>query len=137
MPNLKIKDLFIYGGGIGFSILIFLFLLSTNVIGYGVKEKCQIAQSKYQGDCVEALTLYLDDNANDTRTRNSAIWALGQLGDNRALTTLQKYYSGYNKERCNLSRELSQLMLKRAINLASGGFNITAPFWRFGIGFEQ
>lgn len=136
MNNFKVRDLIIYGGSICLAIIIFLFLLSTNIIGYSVKEKCQLAKSKYSGDCVEVLITYLNDDQNDIRTRNSAIWALGQLGDDRATPVLESYYLNYNGERCDLDKELSQYMLKRAIKLSSGGLNITAPFWRFGSGIE-
>ncbi len=136
MFNFKAKDLIIYGGSIGIVFLIFLFLLSTNIIGYSVKEKCQVAQSKYQGDCVESLMAFLDDEDNDLRSRNSAIWALGQLGDDRAVSNLEKYYSGNIEKRGALDEQLSQLMLKRAINLASGGLNLTAPFWRFSVNMD-
>ena len=132
----QIKNLLIYLISIGFVFLLFIFLFSVNLIGYSVKEKCQIAQAKYEGDCVEALISYLDDENNDFRSRNSAIWALGQLDDERSLPVLKKYYTGYDGERCNSSQELAQLELKRAIHYMEGGLNITAFFWRFGQGID-
>jgi len=129
----KHKDWIIYGGAIIIVVVLFLFLLSVNIIGYSVKEKCQLAQDRYEGDCVEALIAFLDDGANSYRSRNSAIWALGQLGDSRALPTLRSYYTGYEGGPVTrLTEGLSQYELKKAIALAEGGLNITVFFWRFG-----
>jgi len=125
------KQLLLYLSGIGASLLIFVFLLSVNLISYSVKEKCVIAQEKYNGDCAESLIAYLDDEQNNFHSRNSAIWALGQLGDERALPVLKKYYTGYNGERSNRHQELAQLELKRAIGYMEGNLNITKFFWNF------
>jgi len=55
------------------------------------------------------------------------------LGDSRALPTLQKYYTGNIPNREPLDGVISQYELKKAINLTSGGVNLTAIFWRYGI----
>jgi len=129
----KINPAFIiYALVVAFIICVFLGLLSFNIIGYGVKERCQLAQEKYSGDCVHALTQYLEDEDNPFRGRNSAIWALGQLGDERALPALERLYTGNIPPRESLSQGISQYELKKAIKLISG-FNITAFFWRGGI----
>lgn len=129
----KYKDLLIYGGAIIIVVIFFLFLLSVNLIGYSVKEKCQLAQDRYEGDCVEALISYLEDDKNSFRSRNAAIWALGQLGDSRAVPVLRSYYTGYdNGPVVKLNEGISQYELKKAIVLAEGGLNITVFFWRFG-----
>ena len=136
MDKKEIRNLIQYLFSLGFILFIFYFLLSVNLIGYSVKNKCQIAQAKYSGDCVEALISYLDDQTNDFLTRNSAIWALGQLGDERALPVLKKYYTSYSGERCNRSEALAQLELQRAISYFEGNLNITHFFWRWGQGIN-
>lgn len=98
-----------------------------------MKEECSKAQTKYPGDCVAALSLTLEDTSNDFRTRNSAIWALGQLGDKRALTVLEKNYTGNIPEKESLDAGLSQYELKKAIKLAGGSFNATHWVWRGSI----
>jgi hypothetical protein len=132
----QIKSLIVYLIGIGIACFVFTFLVSVNIIGYSVKDRCRLAQEKYGGDCAEALINYLEDEGNDFSSRNSAIWALGQLGDERALSVLKKYYTGFSGERCNRSQELSQLELKRAIGYMQGSPNITTFFWRFGEGIN-
>lgn len=125
------KRLLIYFFGIGVTLFLFVFLLSINLIGYSVQEKCKIAQDRYGGDCVESLIAYLDDGTNGFYSRNSAIWALGQLGDERAMSVLKKYHTGYNGERIDRSKELAQLEIERAIGYLEGKINITPFFWKF------
>lgn len=125
------KPLIIYIIGICAMLFIFVFLLSVTIIGYSVKNTCQIAQQEHEGDCVEALNQYLDDESNGFKARNRAIWAIGQLGDERSRNVLEKYYTGYDGERSNRSEELAQLELERAIGYLDGNWNITTFFWRF------
>ena len=82
------------------------------------------------GDCVEALITTLEDANNPFRTRNEAIWALGQIGDSRALPVLQNYYTGNIPPREPLSKTISQYELQKAIDLARGEFNLSAWAWR-------
>lgn len=132
LAQTSFKNIVFYGGAIGFTTLLLIFLISVTIIGYNVKDKCQLAKDKYSGDCVEALISYLDDETNEYRARNSAIWALGELGDERALPSLKKYFTNNIPDRESISTGISQYELKKAINLAGGGFNITAFFWKFG-----
>lgn len=118
---------------VGLSIILLFFVVATTWIGSDVKSQCQSAKAKYGGDCVEALVSTLKDDANSYRSRNSAIWALGQIGDNRALATLEDYYTGQIPEREPLNEVVSQYELQKAIKLVKGGNNITAVFWRRNI----
>lgn len=131
MKNIKRK--FFYLLAIGFSIFLLFFFITCVWIGYEAKSTCQDAQREYGGDCVPALITQLEDESRGFRVRNHAIWALGQLGDPRALPVLQNYYTGNIPDREALDGTISQYELKKAINLTSGGLNITAPIWRSGI----
>jgi hypothetical protein len=127
--NLKRALLLVFA--IGGLFIFLIFFVSAKKIGQGVKDACRLAQERYEGDCVESLIKFLDDEENSPRKRNSAVWALGQLGDARALPVLEKYYQGYNGgQRERLDLQLSQYELKKAIRLAKGGLNLTAFLWR-------
>lgn len=125
-----IKQTLFYAGAIGISIFLLFFFLICTWIGYEVKHQCQEATWQYGGDCVEALIAQLQDENQGFRRRNSAIWALGQLGDQRALPVLQSYYTGSIPEREPLDKTISQYELKKALHLVSGGINISAFIWR-------
>ena len=127
-----IKKVVIFGFAIGMSACLILFIVTSIWIGRGVQKSCQLAQKKYNGDCVQALILYLQDESHPYGERNSAIWALGQLGDSRALPVLQSYFTGNIPDKEPWNQTLSQYELKKAINLIQGGYNITAFIWRSG-----
>ncbi len=133
--NLKtFKQKISYLSAIGLSIFLIFFFIGGVWIGHEVKRLCQEAKWGYQKtDCVEALINTLEDENQGCRTRNHAIWALGQLGDSRALRILQKHYTGNIPNREPLDETISQYELKKAINLTSGGVNLAAWTWRWGI----
>jgi hypothetical protein len=132
---MKVKQLgrtLVYLSGVGVSVLLLLFVVTCTWIGYEIKSKCQDGQREYGGDCSEAMISLLKDENRGYRARNEAIWALGQLGDERALGVLESYYTGEIPEREPLDKVISQYELKKAINLASGGVNLSAIVWRKG-----
>ena len=124
----------LYLAAIGASIFLLFFVIACTWIGYEVKNQCQMAQYKYKGDCVEVLIAVLKDEKNTYHQRNDAIWSLGQLGDKRALPVLKSFYTGKIPAREPYNKMISQYELRKAINLAGGGINISAFIWRNGIG---
>ena len=124
--RITVKKLLLYVIAAGVGIVFLLLIIISFWIGFSVKKECQKAQQEFSGDCVEALSVLVDDEKKSFKERNSAVWALGQLGDRRALAVLNKYYTG---EPCQHDKFLCQYELKKAIKLAEGSFNITALFW--------
>jgi len=96
-------------------------------IGSGVRAASDTAMKQYPGDSVEALMQCVEDSTHSLPERNRAVWALGQLGDRRALTTLRKYHTGSS---CDHANALCQRELNKAINLLEGGVNASAWVWR-------
>ena len=120
----KLLFLFLVISGVVF----FTFIISSTIIGLGVRERVEIASSYYFGDHVEVLIRFLDNpEKHSIKDRNSAVWALGQLGDKRALPVLKKYYTG---EICSHETELCQCELENAIKHIESGFNITRFIWK-------
>jgi hypothetical protein len=128
-----IKEKLFYLIAIGVSIFLLFFLIASVWIGHDAKKICQEAEREYGGDCLEALISQLEDENRGFRARNEAVWAMGQFGDSRALPALEKYYTGNIPDREPLEEMISQYELKKAINLARGGTNITSWLWRWGI----
>jgi len=125
----KVLENLLYLGAIGVSIGLLLFVVTCTIIGYEVKDVCADAKDAYSDDCVESLIALLDDDTQTFSSRNAAIWALGQLGDSRALLVLERYYTEDIPDRESLLVGISQYELKKAIKLASGGLNITTWAW--------
>lgn len=60
-----------------------------------------------------------EDEKNGYREKNSAIWALGQMGDQRTMPFLRKYYTGYNsKDKTTRNEALSQYEMSDRISKA-------------------
>lgn len=77
------------------SILILILTLAvlygygSHLIFSGVQKIAREAQAAYSGEPVVALIARVEDDQASFEQRNSAIWALGQIGDKRALPVLE------------------------------------------------
>jgi HEAT repeat protein len=100
---------------------------TTWLIASGVQGASKAALADRPGDRVSALMAYLESPTHTLRERNRAIWALGQLGDARALPVLEKHFTD---RPCEHNRALCQDELRKAIRLCRGGTNIPALIWR-------
>ena len=112
---------------IGLVLIVALSLGTTWLIASGVHAASDAALLERPGDRVPALIAYLESPGHNLRDRNRAIWALGQLGDARALPVLEKHFTG---KPCEHSRALCQAELKKAIRLCRGATNLPALIWR-------
>ena len=129
----KMKQPIIFGSIIGLSIFLLFFVITCTWIGYDVKNQCRQAKNDYGGNCNQALVKLLQDETRSFSSRNSAIWALGQLGNPESLSVLKSFYTGNIPNREPLNQTISQYELQKAIKLVNGGTNLTAIFWRYGI----
>jgi PBS lyase HEAT-like repeat-containing protein len=99
------------------------------LIGHDVREVVSAAQSVSAGDPVESLLFVVNSPAASFPEKNRAVWALGQLGNVRALEALEPLCTG---EACDHSSALCQRELEKAIGLCRGDRNIGALVWRHG-----
>jgi len=123
--NRKEKFVFSFAGIL--ILLIGMCFLISLIIGAGVRTVSAAALHEQPGDRIEALMAYAESPTHNLRERNRVVWALGQLGDSRALPLLEKYYTGQS---CDHDRALCQHELKKAIRLCRGGINLSAFVWR-------
>lgn len=86
------------------------FLLSC--IGWEVRRLSSSAMRQFGGDRVTALTRLVDRETIPLNRKNEAVWALGQLGDARVLSTLGKWYYGGP---CNHDSTICQYELKKPL----------------------
>ena len=104
-----------------------LLLGATWLIESAVHAASEAALLERPGDRVSALMAYIESPSHTLRERNRAVWAVGQLGDARALPVLEKHATG---RECDHARALCQYELRKAIRLCRGATNISASIWR-------
>ncbi len=98
-----------------------------------VKKTCEMAERKYPGDKVEALIMFVQSkensyNAHRYSANNHAFWALGQLGDKRALPFLRNLLTG---KPCDHETNLCQGEIKEAVQkLERNQFNLPKFLFR-------
>jgi hypothetical protein len=107
-----------------FSSVAFFSLTLFSIYG-GVKEACVQAKQKFKEDCVNSLISFAKSEKYSLRERNSAIWALGQLADKRALPLLYELNQSLpSQEQCQHDQFLCKYEIEKAIKWCEHG-NIT------------
>jgi hypothetical protein len=121
--------------GISIVLLVFVvgIILLSLWIELHIKKLCAEATQKYSGDKIGALMESVETEthgyrANIYSANNHILWALGQLGDKRALPFLKKLATG---KPCDHETNLCQGEIQEAIEkLEKNGFNLPAFLWR-------
>jgi hypothetical protein len=124
------KKILIYGIPGGVILLVAALFAVMWMISGDVEERCVLAQKEFGGDCVEALIAVFESDQQPFYQKNEAIWALGQIGDRRALPALEKMYTGEPCEKpCNSRMTICQYGLEKAIKNCKG-FNLGRVVWK-------
>jgi hypothetical protein len=113
--------------GIAAGLLLSGFLLIEGLIGVGVLHDSQKAMAQFRGDRIEALISVVNCETCNLQDRNSAVWALGQLRDKRALPTLYKYRTG---KPCNHRTSICQKEIATAVKWTEGNAYMFPQVWR-------
>ncbi len=121
--------------GIFFVLVVFaVVVISFSLwIELELKKICEKATQKHTGDKVEALMLSLETEKYGLdvylyKQNNGIIWALGQLGDKRALPFLRNLMTG---EPCDHETNLCQGEIRESIQkLEANKFNLPRFLWR-------
>jgi len=113
---------FLLAGLIGVGIVIYALPWMFWQLQIPVKTRCAEAQEEFGGDCVEALTAVIQSDHHSYLQKNRAVWALGQLGDERALPALQKVHTGVPCSRlCRRDQHLCQYEIEKAMRWCERG----------------
>jgi len=118
-----VKKVLVYGTLSCLAFLLVAFVMLWWSLSSSIKEISAEATQQYPGDRVEALIAYVKSENHSLRKRNLAVWALGQIGDERALPILTESYTGGPCDHDNL---LCQGELQKAIKKCKGSLNATA-----------
>ena len=119
----SVKKVLVYGTLSCLAFLLVAFVMLCFSLRSSVKEISDEATNLYPGDRIEALMAYVDSESYSLRQRNRGVWALGQIGDERALPILEKFWTG---QPCDHDSTLCQREIGKAIEGCKGSFNATA-----------
>jgi len=112
-------------------ILALVFVTSLRQIRKEVGRICRLARQDFPGDDVEALIALMESNETSFRDKNRAIWALGQLGDKRALPVLNKLDTDEIQEPpYDANSYIVQYTVEKAIKQINSEFILTR--WMYG-----
>ncbi len=125
------KKIALYTIVIGLVCFLVLLTITLHWISSDVRAHCEKAKLKYKGDCVEALVKYLETEQITFKEKNNVIWALGEIGDKRAIPMLQKFVTGELCDKpCDTSINICQYGVEKAIKLCKG-FNVVSYVWKW------
>ena len=104
-------------------------LLTGTVIAIrsGLQRISDEAMSRFPGGRAEALMRVVDCTSCPIVDRNHAVWALGQIVDERSLPVLTRHFDG---EPCSHEARLCQYELRKAIRNIEAAKHRTGPAWR-------
>jgi hypothetical protein len=108
-------------------LLVIAYLGICFLIGWGVNSASRTAENKFHKDRIESLIAFVDCKDCSLRDRESAVWALGQLHDKRALPVLYKYRT---HRPCNHVSQICQYELETAIKWTEGNSYMLPQLWR-------
>ncbi len=132
-PRSRLRRILLSGIPIVLLTLVVVVVLLSLWVELHLRKVCGMAARKYPGDKVEALMKFVETEekgyrAELYRANNHAFWALGQLGDKRALPFLKGLLTG---EPCDHGTNLCQGEIKEAIHiLERDQFNLPKFLWR-------
>jgi hypothetical protein len=111
----------------GIGLLLLAYGVVCWVIGAGVGDVLQTARRSFPGNGTDVLVAMLKSSATPLLDRNRAVWAIGQLGDRRAVPQLEGLVTGAP---CDHAAAVCQYELRKAIRQCRGGVNITRWVWK-------
>jgi hypothetical protein len=107
-------------------VIAILFAVSMYQIFSSVRAVCRLATERYPGDNVEALMAMIEAEDSSYREKNRAIWALGQIGDERALPLLRKLDTDEPQPKpYDTDSYIVQYSVEKAIRQIEDGFIMT------------
>ena len=116
---------------IGLAAFIILFAIALRMIYSGVESICEISSNKFESDNVEALISLIESDEFSFKQKNKAIWALGQIGDRRALPLLRKLDTDeIQKKPHDSDKYIVQYSVEKAIKQINSNFIVTRWIYR-------
>ncbi len=128
-PSSRLKRHLLTGTAVALLAVAVAVVLLSLSIELGFQRICEVATQKYPGERMHALLARVESKGSSYHEKNRALWALGHLGDRRALHFLGSHLTGkpcdHENDVC-CQGELQEAMHK----LKASQFNLPAFLWR-------
>ncbi|MDH4195923.1 MAG: hypothetical protein OEW05_00790 [Candidatus Aminicenantes bacterium] len=122
-----LKTALVRGWAPGAGLLFLAYGLVCWMIGSGVEDVLSRASRKFPGQGSDSLIAMVNSEEFPLKERNRAVWALGQLGDAKAVASLEALLTG---KPCEHATSICQYELKKAIRQCRGAFNVARWAWK-------
>ncbi len=126
---IKMKKIIIITISIFALVFILGTVLSFIIIQKNVKDICKKAKAEYEESCGPSLGKTIESDNHSFKEKNRAVWALGQMADEKALPFLLYLESKLPSEECNPDENICKYEVQKAIKWCKNG-NITS--WMYG-----
>lgn len=111
-------------------VLIVVFAGASYIIINEVETICFNTQKMFPGDAVESLSSALKSENLSIREKNQVIWALGEIGDKRAVPALRALETGETCDKpCDTNQKICQYGIRKSIRFCEG-INVIRPVWQ-------
>ena len=121
----------------GAALLTLLVLILAGIvvsIRSGLQRFSDEAVARFPGDRADALIQVVDCDTCTLEDRNHAVWALGQMSEERAIWVLRRHFDG---QPCTHTTRLCQYELRKAIRMIETRQRRAGPVWRVVAGWHQ
>lgn len=116
---MKLRRVLYLAGTLLILVIPALYFGGLIIIKHQAKLYAKEAVSVYHKDKTESLLMLIDSENHSLKEKNKAVWSLGVLKDENALSRLEMLYTGKD---CNHDSALCQYELKKAILKIKGDF---------------
>ena len=121
--------------GVGLLMLPVLVLAGIIVqIRSGLQRFSDDAVARFPGGRAQALMQVVDCDTCRLEDRNNAVWALGQMAEEPAISVLRKYFDG---QPCAHTTRLCQYELRKAIRMVETRQKRAGPVWQLVAKWHQ
>ena len=95
MDKRKLKKIILYILVITLFFIIMSIIFSFHAIYTGVKKICVEARREFGQDCTNSLVLFIKSDDHTLKEKRHAVWALGQLAEERSIPFLKQFQETY------------------------------------------
>ncbi len=111
-----------------FGIIVAILIIGTSILEYSMYSSAKAitteAKSEFKSDSIQSLINYINSPNHTLKEKNSAVWALGQFADKKAvpfLTKLSEELTGSDGEELSHNKYICRYEVDKALRWCKEG----------------